>query len=326
MKKRTFVRSHIDSVEFSLPASFDEFEDYPNIINYVSTVCLGVKFDLNSITCYIASADRKPRRFAATTIRIFPSTGLLFSTGKMVISGPKTKYGSILAGHSYRLILEQIPQAFYNTKLKKFYFTRTEKFTSFKDFKVENVVGSGKLFDMKGINSKYVDELSSKIGLVDLDSFARNNIVSAGWDKEIFPGMRFNMEEFSLTAHVFEAANDVLMGAKNKEGIYKGHNHLKKIIAPYSNTLENTGESLEKKTKIVETLIKTKFAINKPTQKIPMAKKKSNKKQRLDDKEEDPYEKHMKTLFEFGSEEKEPEILDLGSTFIKGIEDEFSFS
>lgn len=262
MNKDTNKLIHVDTVKFDIPAELTIYDNYPKITNYVSTVKLGLKFDLNIIPLYITGADKKPRRFAAITIRIIPTTCLLFSTGNMVIIGAKTQNASKLAAHTYRLFLENIPQVFYDKTDKKYFYDTLEKYIGFNKFTVRNVVGSGKLIldDKKNVynveNSNSSN--SNDNNFVDLSSFAKNNIMNAGWDKEIFPGMRCIIEKSSgkelsndFIAHIFQAKKNVLMGAKKKEDIYFGHNHLKELMIPYTTNIDPSENNFSKVAKTV---------------------------------------------------------------------------
>lgn len=230
-------KHHITDINFKIPKELTKYNSYPKITNYVSTVKLKINFDVNTIPLYLQSADKKPRRFAAIIWRIVPTTCLLYSNGNMIVIGAKTRINSILSSHIYRLYLENIPQYFYDTTDEKFFYTTTEKYTKFDNFAVKNVVGSGKLFE----DLYTSDDEDSSDALIDLDSFARDNIMNAGLDKEIFPGMRCIIEKSKdstvmkddFIAHIFKARKNVLMGATCKEDIYFGHNHLKEIMAPY---------------------------------------------------------------------------------------------
>jgi hypothetical protein len=161
----------------------------------------------------------------------------------MVITGGRTETGTKLAAHGYRLMLEKIPQPVYDKKTGKFVVATLEDYTSFNGFKVVNIVGSGKLFQ----NNQ-----------VKLGSLSKDNINLTGWDEKIFPGLRFTIlrdpvgcpiRAKELMAHIFQGANDVIMGARVKEDIYKAHIFLQKTIAKYlsnpvlSNANANTSTS-----------------------------------------------------------------------------------
>jgi transcription initiation factor TFIID TATA-box-binding protein len=217
----------LTSFDFPIPDSILEFESYPKITNYVATVNLNVQFNLNSLVLYLSSTDRKPSRFAAIAIKIHPTTCLLFSSGNMVITGGRTEMGAKLAAHVYRLMLEKIPQPVLDKETGQFIITTLEDYTSFDSFKVVNIVGSGKLFHNNQVN---------------LGSLSKYDIGLIGWDAQIFPGLRFKIRRNpiecpikanALMAHIFQGANDVIMGARVKEDIYKAHIFLKRTVSQH---------------------------------------------------------------------------------------------
>ena len=65
----------------------------PELQNIVSTANLGIPLDLKNIVLNCRNAEYNPRRFAAVIIRIREpkTTALIFSSGKMVITGAKSE-------------------------------------------------------------------------------------------------------------------------------------------------------------------------------------------------------------------------------------------
>jgi transcription initiation factor TFIID TATA-box-binding protein len=59
----------------------------------VSTANLGIALDLRNIALNCRNAEYNPKRFAAVIIRIRDpkTTALIFSSGKMVITGAKSE-------------------------------------------------------------------------------------------------------------------------------------------------------------------------------------------------------------------------------------------
>jgi transcription initiation factor TFIID TATA-box-binding protein len=64
----------------------------PRIQNVVGTVNLGCKLDLKEITWKGKATEYNPNRFAAVIMRLRnpKTTGLIFSSGKMVITGARS--------------------------------------------------------------------------------------------------------------------------------------------------------------------------------------------------------------------------------------------
>merc|ERR1719225_1597046 len=102
-------------------------EIVPQLQNIVSTVNMGVKLDLKKIALHARNAEYNPKRFAAVIMRIREprTTALIFSSGKMVCTGAKSEEDSRLAARKYARIVQKLGFP-----------------TKFKDFKIQNMVGS----------------------------------------------------------------------------------------------------------------------------------------------------------------------------------------
>ena len=74
-------------------------EIIPDVQNVVSTVNLGIQLDLKRIALKARNAEYNPRRFAAVIMRIREpkTTALIFSSGKMVVTGAKSEETSKIA-------------------------------------------------------------------------------------------------------------------------------------------------------------------------------------------------------------------------------------
>ena len=69
----------------------------PSFVNIVSTACLipenySFKLDLRKIANWCRNVEYNPKRFSAAVMRIREpkATGLIFSTGKIVVTGAKS--------------------------------------------------------------------------------------------------------------------------------------------------------------------------------------------------------------------------------------------
>ena len=103
----------------------------PAIQNIVSTADLGCKLDLKKIAMHAPNTEYNPKRFVAVIMRIRKPriTALLFSSGKMVCTGAKDEAESKIAARKFARILQK--QGFP---------------VKFKDFKIQNMVGSCNLY------------------------------------------------------------------------------------------------------------------------------------------------------------------------------------
>lgn len=87
-----------------------------------------MKLDLRDIARKCRNAEYNPKRFAAVIIRIRDpkTTALVFSSGKMVITGAKSEEKSEQAAKMYAKMIKKV--GFPGVKLQ--------------DFKIQNIVGS----------------------------------------------------------------------------------------------------------------------------------------------------------------------------------------
>jgi transcription initiation factor TFIID TATA-box-binding protein len=90
-------------------------------------VDLSCPLDLKSIALKTRNAEYNPKRFAACIMRIRKpkTTALVFASGKMVVTGAKDEKEARLAAKKYARIISKVG---FEAK--------------FKEFKVQNIVGS----------------------------------------------------------------------------------------------------------------------------------------------------------------------------------------
>eukprot|EP00986_Skeletonema_menzelii_P003477 scaffold1054_cov144-Skeletonema_menzelii.AAC.6 len=96
--------------------------------NMSSTANLGVRLDLKQIALRCRNTEFNPRRFAAVIMRLREprATALIFSSGRMVVTGTKSTHNSALATRKFAYILERV--GFQPAGML--------------DFKVQNIVGT----------------------------------------------------------------------------------------------------------------------------------------------------------------------------------------
>ena len=78
--------------------------ELPKLQNIVSTANFKVSLDLREMAKKVAKAEYNPKKFSALILRIrqpFRSTALIFSSGKMVVTGTKSEEESKIATQSY---------------------------------------------------------------------------------------------------------------------------------------------------------------------------------------------------------------------------------
>lgn len=82
----------------------------PQVQNVVATTNLSVKLDLKMIALRARNAEYNPKRFAAVIMRIRDpkTTALIFSSGKIVVTGAKSEEASRRASRKYCRIIQKL--------------------------------------------------------------------------------------------------------------------------------------------------------------------------------------------------------------------------
>ncbi|KAK4671642.1 hypothetical protein QC764_607640 [Podospora pseudoanserina] len=169
----------------------------PKLQNFVVTVNLDCRIDLNYLAQRARNVEYRPRRFNAVIMRIRDprTTALIFATGRMVVTGAKSEALARLAAkkHAYAL--------------QKCGFT-----PKFCDFTVQNIIASanvGSNIRLEGLANKYVT-------------------VGASFVPEIFPGLSFKQylgyradgtPRSCPTLLIFTTGKIVVTGAKTEEDL-----------------------------------------------------------------------------------------------------------
>ena len=174
-------------------------EVVPNVQNVVSTVSLGVQLDLKRIALKARNAEYNPRRFAAVIMRIRDpkTTALIFSSGKMVITGAKSEQSSKIACKKYARILQRLGYGH----------------AKFIDFKIQNIVASCDIrFPIR------------------LESLAHAHSQFCSYEPELFPGLIYRMITPKVVLLVFVSGKLVLTGAKERKDIYQAFSNIYAVL------------------------------------------------------------------------------------------------
>lgn len=162
----------------------------PELQNIVSTAYLTVKLELRKIAQNCRNAEFNPKRFAAVIIRIRDpkTTALIFSSGKMVITGAKSEEKSETAAKMYAKMIKKV--GFPGVKLQ--------------DFKIQNIVGS--------CDVKFP---------ISLESLNTEHSSFSTYEPELFPGLIYRMLDPKVVLLIFASGKIVLTGAKTRDDIHK---------------------------------------------------------------------------------------------------------
>jgi len=148
------------------------------IKNMTATVNLDATIDLKTVALHARNAEYNPKRFSAVIMRIREpkATALIFSTGKMVVTGCKSENDAKLAGRKFTCIIQKLG---FQPK--------------FKDFKMQNIVG-------------IVD-----CGFpIKLDNLANSHDKFSSYEPEIFPGLIYRMMQPRIVCLMIHLPNQVI--------------------------------------------------------------------------------------------------------------------
>jgi len=169
----------------------------PMVHNVVATANLGCELDLKQIAMTARNAEYNPRRFAAVIMRIRDpkSTALVFKSGKLVVTGTKSREE---ARHAARKFGRVIMKVGYSA-------------ARFKDFKVENLVST--------FNVPFPIHLEKLYK--SLPGYTHSQ-----YEPEVFPGLICRAKTGTLL--IFVSGKCVMIGMKTWEDIAEAY----KFILP----------------------------------------------------------------------------------------------
>jgi len=172
--------------------------DY-KIENVVATVVMEIteKIDLTKIARKFEDAEYNPERFPGLVMRITDpkATFLIFSTGKMVITGLRR---ADEASRGVKKIMKSIKNAGINV--------------SNPEITIQNIVASGDLHTFIDLN---------KAAII---------MENAMYEPEVFPGLIYRMENPKTVFLLFSTGKVVCTGAKNKIFVKEAFLKLNRVV------------------------------------------------------------------------------------------------
>lgn len=162
----------------------------PTVQNVVLTCNAGCAIYLPGLARSFVMCEYNPLRFSAVTIRLVrpKSTALVFGSGKIVITGSKTRYEAILAAYKYINIVRQHVKADAHLYAPR----------------VQNIVASASFGHH-----------------IDLAKMRRLSVMYSNYEPELFPGLiwRGNTNDTSMVVLVFCSGKLIITGAKVETSI-----------------------------------------------------------------------------------------------------------
>ena len=181
----------------------------PVIHNIVATAQITSSLDsldLHKIHLYFPFSFYDKERFAAITIRLSSPecTALLFSSGKLVVTGGRSWYASVYSSLFIASLLgDCMPEHTF----------------SLHSCEIQNMVAHAEL-DVKG-------------GHLDLQAMYRHLGLNCTYQRNMFPGLIFRPEASPVVLLCFYSGKIVITGGKNMVDIYEGWNRLWPIVKEF---------------------------------------------------------------------------------------------
>ncbi|XP_014274368.1 uncharacterized protein [Halyomorpha halys] len=191
-----------DAIVAQIPAApGNEAGPIPKVQNVVCTVNLDCTLDLQKINFRTRNSEYNPKRFCGIVMRLLHprSTALIFSSGKIVVTGVKHEQHSVLAARKYARILQKL-----NFPVK------------FKDFKIHNMVATCDLrFPLR------------------LENLHQIHGQFSSYEPELFPALIYRMIKPRIVILIFVNGKLVITGAKSRGEIYEGLDNIFPILKSY---------------------------------------------------------------------------------------------
>jgi len=180
----------------------------PRTHNMVSTTHIknvSGKIDLCMIAESIPNSSYDRKKFAAITIRIDrpKTTALLFSSGKLVITGAVSKQMAISAIRSVICMLKRVFECDH------IYYT---------DHTIQNIVCNVRVPGLKSINIKQIH--------ADHSAFST-------YQPTIFPGLILRPDKSPIVLLIFKSSRIVVTGARTYKDIIDGFKNILPLLREY---------------------------------------------------------------------------------------------
>lgn len=193
---------------YFLEGKYDGIDnEHPSVQNIVASVHLGCELDLREIAISTRNAEYNPRKFHALILRLQNPkvTGLVFRTGRLVITGAKSlEVSKTAAKRIAKLIRKELGEKIV-----------------FNEFKVENVIASFKLKRP-----------------IRLELFYEEYKPFCNYEPEIFAGLvyRFELKDREeAVLLIFVSGNVIITGCRSYEEICYIHSKMMPLLRDFKN-------------------------------------------------------------------------------------------
>jgi len=197
------VPTGIASVSQSGGSSGTTQQLFIRIQNMTATANLGVKLDLKKIALRCRNTEYNPKRFAAVIMRLMEpkATGLIFASGKLVVTGLKSSHNASLAAKTFAYIIEKVDAGFQ---------------PMYVDFKVQNIVGT-------------VD-----VGFpIRLEGLVYTHSKFASYEPELFSGLIYRLGKPRVVFMIFVSGKVIITGAKTEADMTEAMSKIYPVLVEY---------------------------------------------------------------------------------------------
>lgn len=190
-----------DGMVAQTPPNSSDTRPTATIQNVVCTVNLGCTLDLQKINFRTRNSEYNPKRFCGIVMRLLHprSTALIFSSGKIVVTGVRHENNSVLAARKYARILQKLGFP-----------------VKFTEFKIHNMVATCDLrFPLR------------------LENLHQIHGQFTSYEPELFPALIYRMIKPRIVILIFVNGKLVITGAKSRGEIYEGLDNIFPILKSY---------------------------------------------------------------------------------------------
>jgi transcription initiation factor TFIID TATA-box-binding protein len=168
--------------------------------NVVATATFNRSVDLDEFA-WRFKGEFTPSVFAATQIKLKhpPVTGLVFSTGKLVITGAFSESSAFVHIHTFYNMLMQVHPDIV-----------------IKSAQIQNLVANTQL-------RKFIR----------IDALAKAYPISTHYAPSLFPGLRFKLHDPKSKALIFVKGRIVLTGCSNRADVIRAYQQIMAIVEPF---------------------------------------------------------------------------------------------
>lgn len=174
-------------VKIALDFTLHPLGVFPFVQNIVATFSLDTKLDLDFLVQRMRNVEYNKRKISAIVMRRRnpKTTALIFESGKVVVTGARSEFESKMAARKFARCVQRV---YPNVKCK--------------DYHIENVVSN--------FEAPFA---------VNLNLIVEQNELDASYEPEIFPGLKYQMQEPKCMCLVFVAGKVVITGLKSTDDI-----------------------------------------------------------------------------------------------------------